>query len=479
MSANTTHKGNSKTCQQTLGLVITDGVGFRNFILSDFLKQAKQKFARVVIFSALPKKTYKDVISSDIIVFELPTTQEKGTTWFFRKAKEIAHLRNNAAGNFGIEDNLKTNYNGGSSRRAKLTRLIYQVTVKLHSEKWIGKYYRLQQKSFAKSETVKIFEQALLELNPSVLFFTHQRPPYIAPLIFASEKKEIKTCSFIFSWDNLASKGRMAGDFDHYLVWSDLMRSELLQFYKKVSKEQISIVGTPQFEPYVMNQYSSSKEEFATRFDLDKNLSTICFSCGDVSTSANDPIYIETIAEAIQTNQLDKSVNFLVRTSPAEEPHRFRYVAEKFSFIKWNYPQWKQTRQDHAELWSQRVPTKTDLQDLRMILEYADLGINMCSTMSLDFMLFDKPIINPVFGNTKNGLYDDQRFLKYAHYQRVVESGAVAIAKTAEELIEAINFSLENPEARLTAQRGLIKLQIGKPLESTSEGIAEALKTLV
>ena len=99
--------------------------------------------------------------------------------------------------------------------------------------------------------------------------------------------------------------------------------------------------------------------------------------------------------------------------------------------------------------------------------------------MSLDFMLFDRPIINPVFGNTKNGLYDDQRFLKYAHYQRVVESGAVAIAKTAEELIEAINFSLENPEARLTAQRGLIKLQIGKPLESTSEGIAEALKTLV
>lgn len=127
----------------------------------------------------------------------------------------------------------------------------------------------------------------------------------------------------------------------------------------------------------------------------------------------------------------------------------------------------------------QRVPTKTDLEDLRMILEYADLGINMCSTMSLDFMLFDKPVINPVFGNTKNGLYDDQRFLKYAHYERVVESGAVAIAKTAEELIEAINFSLENPEARLTVQRELIKLQIGKPLENTSEGIAEALKSLV
>ena len=103
----------------------------------------------------------------------------------------------------------------------------------------------------------------------------------------------------------------------------------------------------------------------------------------------------------------------------------------------------------------------------------------MCSTMSLDFMLFDKPVINPVFGNAENGLYDDQRFLKYAHYERVVKSGSVAIAKNAEELIEAINFSLKNPEARLKEQSELIKLQIGKPLEGTSERIAKALKTLI
>ena len=262
----------SNKSNNTLGLVITDGVGFRNFVLSDFLKQAKEKFERVVIFSALPKKTFKDYISSEITVFELPDIQEKGKTWFFRKAKEIAHLKNNAAGNFGIQDNLKTNCNSGSSRRAKFTRLIYRFTNKLHSEKWIGKYYRLQQKSFSKSGEVKKFEKALTELKPSILFFTHQRPPYIAPLIFTAEKQEVKTCSFIFSWDNLASKGRMAGDFDHYLVWSGLMKNELLQFYKKVSEKQMGTVGTPQFETYVMDRYSGSKKEFARRFGLYEDL---------------------------------------------------------------------------------------------------------------------------------------------------------------------------------------------------------------
>lgn len=39
-----------------LGLVITDGVGFRNFILSDFLELAEKQFDEVVILSCLPKK---------------------------------------------------------------------------------------------------------------------------------------------------------------------------------------------------------------------------------------------------------------------------------------------------------------------------------------------------------------------------------------------------------------------------------------
>jgi hypothetical protein len=90
-------------------------------------------------------------------------------------------------------------------------------------------------------------------------------------------------------------------------------------------------------------------------------------------------------------------------------------------------------------------------------------------------MLFDKPVINPVFGNEKNGLLNDQRFLKFAHYEKVVQSGAVAIAKNEKELIDNINFSLQNPNQRLQYQKDILAMQIGKPLENTSRRIAEVL----
>ena len=97
--------------------------------------------------------------------------------------------------------------------------------------------------------------------------------------------------------------------------------------------------------------------------------------------------------------------------------------------------------------------------------------------MILDFMLFNKPVINTIFGNQTNGLYDDQRFLNYTHYNTVIESGAVTIAKNTNELIDAINMDLKNPTNKLNEQKELVNLQIGKPLEGTSKRIAEVLKT--
>jgi hypothetical protein len=73
--------------------------------------------------------------------------------------------------------------------------------------------------------------------------------------LYAAIQSKIPTSTFIFSWDNLASKGRMLGTFDKFLVWSELMKEELLYFYPNVKNDDVQVVGTPQFEPYVLDKY--------------------------------------------------------------------------------------------------------------------------------------------------------------------------------------------------------------------------------
>lgn len=455
-----------------LGIVITDGVGYRNFVLSDFLNQAEQVFEEVVILSFLPKSAFSDSIRIKII--EVNAFEEKFSHWFFRKLKEVAHLQLHQKDNFGIRDNLELNNSKVKSTRGYATRLIYGWTSLFHSEKWIKRYEKLHENSFKKDAWIHYFKPQFEEEKIDLLFFTHQRPPFIAPLNYLAQKQGVKTATFIFSWDNLASKGRMAANFNYYLVWNDIMKNEMKHFYPGVSSDQIAVLGTPQFEPYVMEQYAVSEEQFCTKFNLNNSLKTICYSCGDVSTSKNDELYIDVIATMMVNGDIPKS-NFIVRTSPAEKPDRFLHLKNKYDFIVWNFPKWVLTREKHQEIWSQRIPTVEDMIDLRAILEHCDLNINMCSTMSLDFMIFDKPVINPVFGDGKNGLFFDRKYIEYAHYKNVVLSKSTAIVTNYDELKTAILKYLSTPSEDQNFRNDIINLQIGKPLQGTSYRFCETL----
>ncbi|MCK0180175.1 hypothetical protein MWU50_12800 [Flavobacteriaceae bacterium S0862] len=458
--------------KKKLALVITDGVGFRNFILSDFLKYANKTFDEVVILSCLPKEIYSE--NTNLRVIELDVFEETFKTWFFRKAKEIAHLKRHQKGNLGILDNLKVNHSKLKTTRGYATRFVYKLTSLIHSESSIQKFQKLQNSTFKGHKITKGYQSILKEEQFNILFFTHQRPPYIAPLAYAAQQLKLKTAAFIFSWDNLASKGRMASNFNYYLVWSDLMKQDLLQFYTSIKEQEIKVVGTPQFVPYIMPEYQISKHDFISEFNLDSKLKTICFSCGDVSTSRNDELYIETIANGIKENKIEK-VNFIVRTSPAEDPIRFQSLVEKHPFIIWNFPKWQQVRAYHQESWSQRIPILEDVKQLRALLEYSDLNINMLSTMSLDFMLFDKPVINPVFGNASNALYNDQRFLGYAHIQYLAKSQSSKIVKDKEQLLKSISDYLNNDTDSIH-RKNFIKQQVGISLEETNMKLVQSLK---
>ena len=462
---------------KTLGIVITDGVGFRNFVLSTFLEKAANDFSKIVIFSGLPISAYPKLDPTIFTIVALPVFIETKQHWFWRKLKEIAHLQNHRE-NAGIADNYEMNKSKGWNPHALLVKTVYGISRFFHSEKNILFFEKLQEKSFANDVVVKQYGEILKNHKTDLIFFTHQRPPFIATLVFWAKKLKIPTASFIFSWDNLASKGRMAATFDYFLVWSDLMKTELLRFYPFTKPEHISIVGTPQFEPYVLPEYDLPETEFYKEFDLIAHKKIICYSCADATIGPNDPMVIGTIAEGLRSGEI-RDAQLLVRTSPAEDARRFAETKSKYPEIKWNHPKWELTREGHPEPWSQRIPTQEDLKNLKAVLQFSDINVNMLSTMSLDFMLFDKPVVNTAFGNPENGLYNDQRFLNYEHYDNVVKSGAVKIATTKDELYTALNTYLQNPEIHKQERKELLTLQLGKPLNETTQACVTALKAIV
>jgi hypothetical protein len=120
----------------------------------------------------------------------------------------------------------------------------------------------------------------LAELAPDVLFCTHQRPPRVLPPTLAARQLHIPTATFVFSWDNLSSKGRIAAPFDHYLVWSDHMAAELHRNYTGIGPERIHELGTPQFDPYADGSAIWSRDELCGLLGVDPGRPLICYSGG-------------------------------------------------------------------------------------------------------------------------------------------------------------------------------------------------------
>ena len=78
--------------------------------------------------------------------------------------------------------------------------------------------------------------RAFRRMRPSILLCSNQRSGSVVPAVLAAKSLGIPTATFIFSWDNLTSKGRIAASFDYYLVWSDLMRAGAEAFLSRTCR---------------------------------------------------------------------------------------------------------------------------------------------------------------------------------------------------------------------------------------------------
>lgn len=467
----------NKNDKLSISLLITDGVGYRNFILGRLSELVIPNNITIKILSGLPQSSFTHVTGwvKGASILETPYYLEKKWAATFRRLTELSHSFLHYT--VGMQENLKSGYPKGGSPSALYKKGLYLLAYLFRHRL---RFFEQCHHWFAnRSNLIPFYEDYFKDSNTRLLFVSHQRPHQIIPVVLAAKKLSIPTVAFIFSWDNLTSKGRMPVLFDYYFVWSNLMKEELLRFYPDIKPDHIYVVGTPQFEIYAYPEFGYSKEVFFEKLGLsdDKKTRIICYSCGDQSTSKNDGKYIAMIADAIRGGQVGSSIKLLVRTSPAEEPTRFAELKESYPEVLWNFPQWVQGRVTHPELWSQRYPMRADLDMLKSIASHCDININMCSTITLDFAFFDKPVINVAMGGISpyESWQPDSMFLQFEHFQHIVRSGGTYIAKNREELIQHINDALTNSSEKTIERKKMLDLEISQDLANTSERIMETL----
>jgi hypothetical protein len=271
----------------------------------------------------------------------------------------------------------------------------------------------------------------------------------------------IPTAAFVFSWDNLTSQGRIIPPYDYYLVWNDQIREHLLKMYKTVPAERVFVTGTPQFDFHFKPEFYWSRRELCERTGADPSRPIVLYTTGMAHHMPGEPVIVEEIANHLREMKDLGSPQLLVRVYPKDGTHRFDDLKRGRSDILFPEVPWEPAWQ---------TPTIDDAYLLTNTIRHAAVGINVASTVSLELCMFDTPVINVGYNpaGVDTGSVDYRRYYDFDHYRPVVESGAVELAESPDQMRAMVRRALIEP-ARLSNQRlGLIKKMFGDTLNNCS-----------
>jgi len=417
-----------------IALLFPDGVGIKNYLYTNVFKQDK---VDLVLLHNFDSETVTEIKKQTLLDddFEIPVYKESVTEKFLRELICLARLQFNAkkVDNSSLLTNWKTYHKG-------LIQQIFYAFIGVIAPFFSLRYNnilfleKLYQKHIRKNIFYKNSSSLLKQINPSILFCSHQRGLKAATVFAAAKDLGIKTTTVIYSWDNLP-KARLALRADQYLVWSGYMKEEMKLYYPEIPQTSVVVTGTPQFECYTNDYNIIDKTIFYNQYNLSLDKKIICFSGDDVKTSPDDPKYLNDIVSALVEANIQDQYQVLFRRCPVDVSNRFDDVLNKYpDLIKLAPPLWFFNKSEH---WTTIYPSKDDVKLLVSTAFYSDIVVNVGSTMAFDFAMFDKTC---VFINYDQSIKNDpnwnvETIYNYQHFKSMPNKESVVWLNDREEII--------------------------------------------
>jgi hypothetical protein len=307
--------------------------------------------------------------------------------------------------------------------------------------------------------TTDEYVDLLRRLRPTLVFNgSHVHAHLAHPVVEAARWLGIPTAAFIFSWDNLTSQGRILPPYDHYLVWNEALRDQLLALYDRVDPARVHVTGTPQFDFHRRPELRDDRATFCRLVGADPERPIVLYSTGMANHMPGEEILVERIADMLARTDGARPPQLLVRVYAKDRTGRFAALKERRPDILFPPVPW-----EPAHL----TPLPEDGRLLTNTLLHAAVGINVASTVSLELCMFDKPVINVGYNPPGGGRVpvDFIRYYDYDHYRPVVQSGAVELARSEEELEAMLRRALAWPARLKSERRALVNAFFGDTLD--------------
>lgn len=286
-----------------------------------------------------------------------------------------------------------------------------------------------------------LYTEVFERYKPDLVFLAHLFEEPEIHILREAKRRKIKSIGFINSWDKVTERCIMRLLPDKAVVFNDIVRNDLMK-HNDMDKNDIFVGGLPHYDQYMKGSFLK-REEFFERIECNPQKKLLVYASNISAFSHSDWQMIDLLHELNSKGAFGEEINILVRFRPNDfieeqelkkRPHlRYDYPGTRFSLkrgIDWDM--------DEAEE-----------AHLRNTLRWMDLLACYSSSLTVDAVMFDKPIVNINFEATEPGSASKlpMRFYNYnkEHYAKALESGGVRLVHSEGELVQWVKRYLENP----------------------------------
>ncbi len=291
-------------------------------------------------------------------------------------------------------------------------------------------------------------------------------------LLRACKESGLQMITSILSFDNLTKRGWIPVVYDVYMVWNAYNMEELYSIYPFTKSKAVHITGAPQFDFYNKNEWILPECEWREIVGIGgkSNRKIILFAGGPKELFPQEPLYLQHINEAISKGEIVGNPMVLFRCHPVDDIDRWKEAIVPSENVVFD------TSWSGKETLYLANITNIDIKKLTSTLAYTDVHVNVCSTMTLDGSMFNKPQIGPAYLENIHKSKLLKRMYHQKHFEPIVEGDGIALADSKEMLIRKINDALISPEQFTTNQKKVLEQMITYTDGNSTARVAAIIK---
>ncbi|MCO6164199.1 hypothetical protein [Flavobacterium sp. NRK F7] len=418
-------------------IILPRGETIRNFIYTGIVKDI-MKYFHVTLYAVKPNETiWKLLAENSNQLYELKTEKFSYRYKIFFEIFDLAHNRYMWSEAAKVRWEMR-DVEANSIKKKIIRRIKKSIAVLLAHRKTLQWAEKIDAWLASKEKQVLEYQKFLLENKFDLVFNTsHSHARIALPLVYAANNLNIKTATFLYSWDNLTSQGRVVPRYDFYFAWNSKIKNDFHTIYPHVKKSQVIVTGTPQFINHFDKDKCLSKNELYEKLGLNLEDKYFLYSSGMSHHMPYEPYVVERIADIIYSIQPE--IKLVVRTYAKDTASVFSELKTRRKDILIPEVDWEPNFQ---------TPLISDQEFFVSLMKNAIAGINVASTVSLELCMLNKPAINVGYNPPDKNIYpyNYTRFYSFDHYKPIVESGAVQVAINEAHLKKLLKNAIENPE---------------------------------